>query len=70
MFLIVSLPLLLAAFSVMRPTPLQRPLLPPAFSGQTAFALAEELSSQHPNRVPGSAGAILAAQWVRDELRP
>jgi hypothetical protein len=69
-FLLVSLPLLLAAFSVMRPAPLQRPLLPPAFSEKTALQLAEELSTRYPRRVPGSAGAVLAAQWFREQLRP
>src|SRR5215208_241728 len=69
-FLVVSLPLLLAALTVARPTPLQRPLLPPAFDEQTAAQLAEEHATRHPRRVPGSAGAVLAAQWFRDQLRP
>ena len=66
----MSLPLLLAAFTVVQPAPLQRPLLPPAFDETTATQLAEDLSTRHPRRVPGSSGAILAAEWFRDQLRP
>jgi hypothetical protein len=67
-FLFVSLPLLLAAFSLSRPTALQRPLLPPAFDTRTALGLASELASQYPDRTPGSAGGLAAAGWFRDQL--
>jgi len=69
-FLLLSLPLLIAAFSVQRPTPLQRPVLPPAFDASTARRLADELATQQPDRTPGSAGAFQAAQWFREQLRP
>jgi hypothetical protein len=69
-FLLLSLPLLIAAFSVQRPTPLQRPVLPPAFDPATARRLADELATQEPDRTPGSAGAFQAAQWYREQLRP
>src|SRR5690349_13238336 len=67
-FLFVSLPLLLAAFSVTRPVALQRPLLPPAFDAAAAHAFAADLAGQYPNRVPGSQGALGAAAWFRSQL--
>src|SRR6185437_12715771 len=68
-FLILALPLLLAAFSVARPGPLPAPLLPPAFDEQGTRALAAELAQSYPSRVPGSVGAQQAAGWFRDQLR-
>jgi hypothetical protein len=67
-FLFVSLPLLLAAFSVTRPVALQRPLLPPAFDTKAALALASDLATQYPDRVPGSPSAHAAAGWFRSQL--
>ena len=67
-FLFVSLPLLIVAFSVTRVSALQRPLLPPAFDAKTTLSLVNELASQYPNRVPGSAGALGATNWFRQEL--
>ena len=69
-FLLVSLPLLLAAFTVARPAPLQRPLLPPAFDETSTESLADELSIRHPMRVPGTPGAARAAAWFREQLAP
>jgi hypothetical protein len=69
-FLVLSLPLLIAAFSVVRPGPLPAPLLPPAFDGTATKNLAAELSSAYPSRVPGSPDAIKAAQWFRNAMRP
>jgi Peptidase family M28 len=68
-FLLVSLPLLLAAFSVSRVGALQRPLLPPAFDARSTLALATELAQRYPNRVPGSAGDLGAAQWFAVQLQ-
>src|SRR3954447_17393455 len=65
-WLLVGLPLLVAAFSVARPTPLPRAFLP-EFDGAAAKQLATDLSSLHANRVPGSLGP---ADWVRDQLAP
>jgi Peptidase family M28 len=67
-WLLVALPLLLAAFSVSRPTPLPRPVLPPAFDVASARDLARELASKYPDRSPGTSGATGAALWVRDRL--
>src|SRR2546430_952434 len=67
-WLLVGLPLLLAAFSVARPTPLPRAFLP-AFDGAATKKLADDLATR-PYRQPGSAGAIGAASWFRDQLAP
>src|SRR5919204_143973 len=65
-WLLVGLPLLVAAFSVARPKDLPRSFLP-AFDGATTKRLASELATQYPNRYPGS---LAAADWVRDQLTP
>jgi len=67
-FLVLSLPLLLAAFTVSRPVPLQAPALPPAFDAGGAVSLATELSTDYPDRSPGGSGALGAARWFRDQL--
>ena len=69
-WLLVGLPLLLLAFSVARPAPLQPPNLPPAFDRDAAAQLARDLSTEWPNRVPGTAGATGAAEWFRQQLAP
>jgi hypothetical protein len=68
-FLVLSLPLLILAFSVTRPAPLPAPLLPPNFDGPATRALTLEFAA-NADRTPGTAGALRAAQWFRDELRP
>jgi hypothetical protein len=71
-WLLVGIPLLAAAFSVHKPGPLPPPTiaLPASFDGSSAVTLASELSRLYPDRAPGSAGAVGAAQWVRDQLTP
>jgi hypothetical protein len=69
-WLLVSLPLLLAAFTVARPLPLPAPSLPPAFNARSALELAGELSTDYPNRRPGSPGAAEAADWYKAQLAP
>src|SRR5919199_3792442 len=69
-WLLLGLPLLVAAFSVVRPTPLAPPQVPPTFKGDSAAALAADLAVRYPDRRPGSAGALGAAEWFRDQLRP
>lgn len=68
-WLLVALPLLLAAFTVGRPQPLPPPTLPAAFDGEIAAELASELARDYPDRSPGTAGALGAAQWLREQLR-
>lgn len=69
-WLLVALPLLLAAFTVSRPAPLPAPGLPPAFDVNSALALTEQLANEHPNRAPGTAGAEGAVRWMLDQLGP
>ena len=66
----MALPLLLAAFSVARPTPLPPPNLPPAFDRTAALELATELAQSYPNRVPGTATALGAERWFSEQLSP
>ena len=67
-WLFVALPLLLAAFTIGRPQPLPAPTLPAAFDGPTAEQLARELARNYPDRAPGSAGSLGAAEWVSEQL--
>jgi hypothetical protein len=67
-WLLVGLPLLVAALTVIQAEPLPRPALPPHFDGASAAALASDLASLHPDRSPGSAGAIGATAWFRNRM--
>ena len=67
-FLVLLLPLLLLAFTVSKPVPLQGPLLPPAFDAKVALGLARELATEYPDRAPGGSGALGATAWFRDKL--
>jgi hypothetical protein len=71
-WLLVGIPLLAAAFSVHKPNPLPtpQPVLPASFDTTSAVELVSELARDYPDRVPGTAGAVGAAQWVRDQLSP
>ena len=64
-WLLVGLPLLVAALSVHRPTPLPR-AFQPAFDGHAAKTLATDLATEYPDRTPGS---LAAADWFRDQLQ-
>jgi hypothetical protein len=65
---LVALPLLLAAFTIARPSALPPPVLPPSFDGPTAAQIAQDLADDCPNRTPGTDGATCATTWVRDRL--
>jgi Peptidase family M28 len=71
-WLLVGIPLLAAAFSVHKPAPLPtpQPVLPPSFDRFGTVELASELARLYPDRVPGSAGAAGAAEWLREQLSP
>src|SRR5437773_10296568 len=69
-WLIVGLPLLVLLFSITRPAPLPAPALPASFDRTAATDLAAALARDYPDRAPGSPGAIGAARWVGDQLRP
>jgi hypothetical protein len=64
-WLLVGLPLLVAAFSVGRAEPLPAPAVPPAFDGAAATALAEDLVGKYPERPPGALGP---GQWVMEKF--
>jgi len=69
-WLLVGIPLLIAAFSVGKPTALRPavPTLPPAFDKARSVALARDLSQTFPDRSPGSPGAASARQWFADQM--
>jgi hypothetical protein len=69
-WLLVGLPLLLLAFSVSRPPPLQLPGLPPAFDRNAAATIAGHLAFRYPDRSPGTPGAAGAASWFTQQLSP
>ncbi len=66
---LVALPLLVAAFTVARPAALPKPPLPPAFDTPTALRLARDLAQRYPDRSPGSAGALGAAEWFAAQMK-
>jgi hypothetical protein len=68
-WIVVAVPVLVAAFSVGRPVALQQPRLPPSFDRTTAVQFARELSIRHPDRSPGSEEARDAADLVAGRLR-
>jgi hypothetical protein len=68
-WLVIAVPLLVAAFSVGRPEPLPEPRLRPFFDQATAMQFAVELSNKFPDRSPGTDGARGAASWVEQQLR-
>src|SRR4051812_6730557 len=67
-FLFLTLPLLLAAFTIRQPVALPAPTLPPTFDVKATAALAANLANEYPDRTPGSAGAAGAVSWFRTEL--
>jgi peptidase M28-like protein len=71
-WLLVGIPLLIAAFSVHKaePLPAPQPALPPSFDRAGALALAAELARTYPDRNPGTAGAAGAADWLASQLAP
>ena len=67
-WLLVGLPLLVAAFSVGRAQPLPAPSVPPTFDGEAAIELARDFSRSSPDRAPGAPGALGAARWVSEKF--
>src|SRR5438093_1640136 len=64
-----AVPLLVAAFSLGRPVPLQEPRLPPPFDRTTAVQFTKEFVRLSPDRRPGSSGAEKATNWVAARLQ-
>jgi hypothetical protein len=70
-FLFLSLPLLILAFSIVRPGALPAPLLPPNFDGAATKQLAIDFATAvAPDRAPNGTGALRAGQWFRDQMAP
>jgi Peptidase family M28 len=68
-WLVVAVPVLVAAFSVGRPDALPAPRVQPFFDQTTAVQFAGELVNRFPNRSPGTEGQAAAAEWVEDQLK-
>src|SRR5215208_6629285 len=68
-WLLVGIPLLVAAFSVNRASALPRPELPPTFDATAARLLADDLAERFPDRRPGTRTADAAAVWVAERFR-
>src|SRR4029450_11781507 len=67
-WLLVGIPLLLAAFTVYRPALLGPPALEPEVDGVAATSTATDFADQLPVRVPGTQGARGATSWVKSQL--
>ena len=66
-WLLVAIPLLIAAFTVTRPRALPKPTLPPSFDQTAALDVATDLSRHRALRPPGSTSA---ANWLKAALEP
>ena len=67
-WLLVGIPLLIAAFTVSRPQPLRSPALPPAFEAGDTTADAQSFARDFPDRSPEGANAQAAANRVAERL--
>jgi Peptidase family M28 len=68
-WIVVAVPLLVAAFSVGQPVALQQPRLPPSFDRTTAVQFTTEFARNYPDRRPGTSGAQQATEWVAARFR-
>ena len=68
-WLVVAVPVLVAAFSVGRPDALPAPRVQPFFDRGTAVQFASEFANQFPDRSPGTEGQRDATDWVERQLR-
>jgi Peptidase family M28 len=68
-WLVVAVPVLVAAFSVGRPDALPPPRAQPFFDGATALQFTTDLATEVPDRSPGSPGQARAADWVEEVLQ-
>ena len=69
-FLLLAIPLVLAAFTIRQPVAFLPPALPPSFDAKATSQLAVSLANTYPNRIPGSSGALGAAAWFSLQLKP
>ena len=69
-WIVVAIPLLAAAFTVSRPSPLPESpsALEPTFDNAAAYRLARELATLYPDRSPGTPASTGAARWMQAKL--
>ncbi len=67
-WVVVAIPLLIAAFSVARGQPLAAPSLRPVFDDGTAQATIDELATTFPDRSPGAVSSANLIAWVEDKF--
>jgi hypothetical protein len=67
-WLVVAVPVLVAAFSVGRPDALPPPRTEPFFDQTTALQFTTDFATENPDRSPGTVGQRNAAEWVEDRL--
>jgi hypothetical protein len=67
-WLLLGLPLLVAAFSVARAQPLPPATVPPTFDADAALALAGDLTRRAADRSPGSPPALGAQRWLTERF--
>jgi hypothetical protein len=67
-WLLIGIPLLIAAFTVSRPAALRQPILQPDFDGVAALQVARSFANTYPNRTPGSPTAQDAARWLAEQF--
>ncbi len=68
-WLVVAVPVLVAAFSVGRPETLPAPRTQPFFDQATAVQFATDFATENPDRSPGTEGQHDAADWVESRLQ-
>ncbi len=66
--LLLAPAILALLFSISTTSALPRPRLEPVFDGASAAAVATELSTEFPSRIPGSDGAESAARWYSETI--
>jgi hypothetical protein len=67
-WILVGIPLLLAAFTVGSQQPLLAPTLRPAFDVDAAVATATDLATTYPDRRPGAASTANVRGWISDQF--
>jgi Peptidase family M28 len=67
-FFVVAPAVLALLFSISTTGTLPRPPLEPVFDAEAAASLADELSTVHPSRVPGTFEAENAARWYTETI--
>jgi len=67
-WIVVAIPLLIAAFSVARGQPLSAPALRPVFDAVNAQATMNYLATTYTDRSPGAANSANLVRWIEDQF--